>query len=163
MDLPWFSVFKRLTKGTNLMKNIIRRSAIALPLLLLAATSPAQAEAPAGIWSMSNGKVTVRISDCGSNLCAKIVGLKEPISKIDGKPKVDRENPDPGLRKRPLIGLSILINMKPNGDGMWKGAIYNPDDGKTYSATVNHQGNSMKVKGCVASVFCKTNTFVRAN
>ena len=37
-----------------------------------------------------------------------------------------------------------------------------PDDGKTYSATVRHDGgNTMKVKGCVAGVFCKTNTFVK--
>lgn len=112
---------------------------------------------------MSNGKVTVKVGDCGGNLCAEIVGLKEPISKIDGKPKVDRENPDPGKRKRPLIGLSILIGMKPAGDNLWKGAIYNPDDGRTYSATVRYEGRNMKVKGCVAGVFCKTNTFVRSN
>ncbi len=144
------------------MKSLLQRTALALPLALLAATASYAAN-PSGIWSMSNGKVTVRVSDCGSNLCAKIVRLKEPISKIDGKPKVDRENPDPGKRKRPLIGLSILIGMKPSGDGTWQGAIYNPDDGKTYSATVRHDGSTMKVKGCVAGIFCKTNTFVKAN
>ena len=53
--------------------------------------------------------------------------------------------------------------MKPAGEGTWKGAIYNPDDGKTYSATVKYEGSSMKVKGCVAGVFCKTNKFVRAD
>lgn len=142
----------------------IKRAALALPLLALTFAAPASAAGPEGIWSMSNGKVTVRVSNCGSNLCAKIVGLKEPISKIDGKPKVDRENPDKAKRKRPLMGLSILIGMKPTGDGRWKGAIYNPDDGKTYSATVRHDGgNTMKVQGCVASILCKTNTFVRAN
>lgn len=145
------------------MMTHLKRSMLALPLLALALATTTHASSPSGIWSMSNGKVTVKVSGCGSNLCARIVGLKEPISKIDGKPKVDRENPDPALRKRPLIGLSILIGMKPSGDGLWKGAIYNPDDGRTYSATVSHQGGAMKVKGCVASVFCKTNTFVRAN
>ena len=144
------------------MKNIFLRAAIAVPLLLAVAT-PAFASEPSGIWSMSNGKVTVKVSGCGGKLCAKIVGLKEPISKIDGKPKVDRENPKSALRKRPLIGLSILIDMQPAGAGLWKGAIYNPDDGKTYSATVTHQGATMKVKGCVAGIFCKTNTFVKAN
>ena len=129
-----------------------------------------QAEPPGpdevrNVYRLASGKskVTVKVSSCGANLCAKIVGLKEPISKIDGKPKVDRENPDPSLRKRPLIGLQILIGMKPDGDGRWKGAIYNPDDGKTYSATVKHDGGQMNVKGCVASVFCKTNKFVRVN
>ncbi len=145
------------------MMKALKGMALGLPILMIAAAAPALAANPDGIWSMSNGKVTVRVSDCGSNLCAKIVGLKEPISKIDGKPKVDRENPSAGKRTRPLIGLSILINMKPAGDGLWKGAIYNPDDGKTYSATVVHDGKTMKVKGCVASVFCKTNTFVKSN
>lgn len=145
------------------MITALKRAGLALPILLMPFATPALAAAPSGIWSMSNGKVTVRISSCGSNLCAKIVGLKEPISKIDGKPKVDRENPDTDRRQRPLIGLSILIGMKPAGDGKWQGAIYNPDDGKTYSATVRHDGGTMKVKGCVASVFCKTNTFVKAD
>jgi uncharacterized protein (DUF2147 family) len=61
------------------------------------------------------------------------------------------------------MGLSILIGMKPAGDGTWKGAIYNPDDGKTYSATVRQSGDKLKVQGCVASILCKTNTFVRLN
>lgn len=145
------------------MKNILRASAVAAILVMAAGLHGANAAEPSGVWSMSNGKVTVKVSNCGANLCARIVGLKEPISKIDGKPKVDRENPDPSLRNRPLMGLSILVGMKPTGKGEWKGAIYNPDDGKTYSATVKHQGNTMKVKGCVASIFCKTNTFMKVN
>lgn len=144
------------------MKNALKAAALAFPLLLVA-IAPASSAEPEGRWAMSNGKVIVNVDNCGSNLCARIVGLKEPISKIDGKPKVDRENPNPEMRKRPLIGLSILIGMKPNGDNQWKGAIYNPDDGKTYSATVKYDGKTMKVKGCVASILCKTNTFVRAN
>ena len=130
------------------------------------ATAAAQARAgggPNGLWSMSNGKVSVKVSQCGAGLCGTIVGLKEPISKIDGKPKVDRENPDPALRQRALIGLSILIGMKPAGDAAWKGQIYNPDDGKTYSATVKLDGDVMKVRGCVLAVLCKTNDFTRIN
>jgi len=145
------------------MFDTMKRAALALTLLTVSLAAPALADAPSGVWSMSNGKVTVKVDDCGGKLCAQIIGLKEPISKIDGKPKVDRENPDPAKRKRPLIGLSILIDMKPAGENLWQGAIYNPDDGKTYSATVVNEGDKMKVKGCVAGIFCKTNTFVRAN
>ena len=145
------------------MKNIAFAAAIGLPLALSAVAPAASAASPSGTWAMSNGKVTVKVANCGANLCARIVGLKEPISKIDGKPKVDRENPNPSLRSRPLMGLSILKGMKPAGDGQWKGAIYNPDDGKTYSATVTQSGGSMKVKACVAGVLCKTNTFVKVD
>ena len=142
------------------MLNTLKRAAVALTLLSLPLATPALA-GPDGTWAMSDGKVTVKVDQCGGNLCAHIIALKEPISKIDGKPKVDRENPDPDKRQRPLIGLSILIGMKPAGQDLWQGAIYNPDDGKTYSATVKSSGKTMKVKGCVAAVFCKTNTFVR--
>jgi uncharacterized protein (DUF2147 family) len=123
-------------------------------------TAALASEAP-GRWIMKNGKVTVQVSDCGDGICGTIVALKEPISKIDGKPKVDRENPDPALRKRPLIGLAILIDMKATGNGEWRGAIYNPDDGNVYQGTVRQDGDVMKVQGCVLGLLCKTNTFLR--
>ena len=143
-------------------------TSLRLPLFALALTAVMPLHAamavtgkPYGTWSM--GKVTVKLSDCGGKLCGNIVGLKEPISKIDGKPKVDRENPDASKRKRRLIGLSILIGMRPAGLNKWKGTIYNPDDGKSYSATVSLEGNRMKVRGCVAAILCKSNNFVRVN
>ena len=119
----------------------------------------AKASEPYGTWSM--GKVTIKVTDCGGGLCGTIVGLKEPISKIDGKPKVDRENPDVSKRTRPLIGLAVLIGMSQAGEGKWQGAIYTPDDGNTYSASIKLDGDKMKVKGCVAGILCKTNNFVR--
>ncbi len=132
-------------------------------LLLVLGGVPALASSAPGTWAMKNGKVTVKVSDCGSSLCGRIVALKEPISKIDGKPKIDRENPNPSLRKRPLIGLPVLVGMKAAGANTWKGAIYNPDDGNTYTGTVKLQGGAMQVQGCVMKVLCKTNTFVRVN
>jgi uncharacterized protein (DUF2147 family) len=134
---------------------------VAVVTLAAAPAAHAQSQEAQGTWSM--GKVTVKVDDCGGNLCATIVGLKEPISKIDGKPKVDRENPDESKRKRPLIGLTVMNGMKPAGEGIWKGKIYNPDDGKTYSATVKLSGDTMKVQGCVLGVLCKTNNFARVN
>jgi uncharacterized protein (DUF2147 family) len=133
----------------------------AMALALIGASAHADTGQPFGKWTM--GKVTVNVVDCGSELCATIIALKEPISKIDGKPKVDRENPNESKRARPLIGLSIIDGMKPAGDGKWQGTIYNPDDGKTYSASVVYAGDTLKVKGCVAGIFCKTNNFVRVN
>ena len=124
---------------------------------------PASAEGVDGIWAMTDGKVTVKVATCGGNLCAKIVGLKEPISKIDGKPKVDHENPNASLRKRPLIGIDILVGMKPDKTGVWKGQIYNADDGKIYKATLTQNGNKISLKACVAAVLCRTSNFVRSN
>lgn len=146
------------------MTTMLRKasSAIYAAAALAAMSLPSHASDVAGRWIMTDGKVTVQVSACGSNICGKIVALKELISKIDGKPKIDRENPDPALRSRPVIGLDILIGMKPAGDGKWAGAIYNADDGKTYKATIQQSGDKIKLQACVA-IFCKTQNFVRAN
>ena len=118
-------------------------------------------EAANGVWMLDSGKVTVRIAPCGSELCGSIVGLAKPLNK-EGQPKVDKKNPDESLRSRPLIGLTILANMRPSGDNKWKGTIYNADDGRTYSSYMKISGDNMKVKGCVGP-FCKTMVFVRTN
>ena len=129
---------------------------------LLATTGFALAADPSGTWRLDDGKVTVKVRQCGGEVCANIVGLKEPTYE-DGTPKIDKYNKNPALRKRPLMGLSVLSDMKPTGDNTWSGKIYNADDGKTYSATMTMSGSTMKLKGCVAGIFCKTNTFRRVN
>lgn len=129
---------------------------------LLATTGFAFAADPSGTWRLDNGKVTVKVRQCGGEVCANIVGLKEPTYK-DGSAKIDKYNKNPALRNRPLMGLSVLSNMKSTGDGAWSGSIYNADDGRTYNATMTLSGNTMKLKGCVAGIFCKTNTFKKLN
>ena len=118
-------------------------------------------ESASGVWMMDTGNVTVRIAPCGPSLCGEIVGLAKPLTK-KGQPKLDKKNPDEALRDRPLLGLTILANMRPAGENKWKGTIYNADDGRTYSSYMNVSGSNMKVKGCVGP-FCKTMVFVRTN
>ena len=128
---------------------------------LTAVAAPALASEATGVWKMANGKVTVKVSPCGGNLCGTVVALKKPRDD-KGRPRLDKENPNPALRQRPVIGLTILSNMKQRGNGYWVGTIYNPDDGNTYSSQMELQNpNTMKVNGCVAAVFCKSMTFVR--
>ena len=131
-------------------------------LFAVGLSGPALADESAnGVWMLDSGKVTVRIAPCGPNLCGEIVGLAKPLNK-QGLPKVDKKNPDEALRNRPLMGLTILANMKPSGDNKWKGTIYNADDGRTYSSYMKLSGDNMKVKGCVGP-FCKTMKFIRTN
>lgn len=127
---------------------------------ILAGPALADNAAALGTWKLENGKVTVNVSSCGSALCGTVVGLKKPRDD-DGRPRLDKENPEPSLRSRPVIGLTILSNMRPNGSDKWQGTIYNPDDGYTYNAKMKLQNAStMKVEGCVA-VFCKTMKFLK--
>ena len=139
------------------MKTIVAAALVLAGLSALG--SPAFADAT-GIWRMENGKVTVRMAPCGGNLCGTIVGMRKPLDK-QGKPKRDKENPNAALRSRPVVGLTILSNMRPSGENSWSGTIYNPDDGNTYRSKMRlENSNLIKVKGCV-SVFCKSMKFVR--
>ena len=134
--------------------------ALAAAALLTAGIAFGNAAEPTGVWQMESGKVTVKVADCGGKLCGKVVGLKKPLNK-QGQPKTDKENPNPALRSRPVIGILLMSNMKPDGDNKWSGSIYNPDDGRTYSATMKLDGDRMKVKGCVIGLICQSKWFVR--
>ena len=140
------------------------RAGLASLMISVTAISAGAAVAgdPSGTWVMSNGKVTVRVSKCSTRLCARIVALKEPLDRT-GRPKVDKLNPNPALRKRPLLGLMLASNMAPAGANYWSGSIYNPDDGRTYSASMKLTGSTMQVKGCVAGILCRSNNFRRIN
>lgn len=136
----------------------------ALTLGLAAGAGAARASDDAtGTWRMSNGKVTVRVAHCGQGLCGRVVALKKPHDG-KGRPRLDKENPNPALRQRPVIGLTILSNMKASGRSTWSGTIYNPDDGNTYSSSMQLLGPStMKVNGCVAGILCKSLKFIRVD
>ena len=84
------------------MLRLVRMSLITTFMGVVFLSTGASADvSPLGTWTM--GKVRVKVTDCGGGICGTIVALKEPINKIDGKPKVDRENPDESKRQRPLM------------------------------------------------------------
>jgi uncharacterized protein (DUF2147 family) len=123
----------------------------ALAALALLA-SPAYAASPAGLWATEGSKGQVRIESCGEKLCGKIVALQEP-NYPDGKPKIDRNNPEATLRERPIVGLAILRDIVADKDeaGKWAGGtIYDPESGKTYKCTMTLQADgSLEVRGYV--------------
>ena len=93
-----------------------------------------------GVWNTEEKDAKIEIYECSSKYCGKIVWLKEPVypagSKdgTPGTPILDHNNPNPELRKTPLIGLPILLDFVYAEDNVWKdGKIYNSDNGKTYS------------------------------
>lgn len=137
----------------------VRVAVAALALSLLA--GPAHAADPNGLWLTEDGGAKVKIAKCGANICGSVAWLKEPTDS-NGKPKTDQNNVDASKRNRPIIGVPIVLSMKPDGADKWSGQLYNAEDGKTYGGSVTLAGNTMKVQGCV-SVFCKTKTWTRTN
>jgi uncharacterized protein (DUF2147 family) len=138
-------------------------AATAFAVTLAGAASAQQAAGainPVGTWKMENGKVTVEVAYCGeAKICAKIIALAKPLNK-QGKPKVDKENPNPALRSRPLIGLQLIDGMSPDGENRWKGQIYNADDGNIYRSTAVLAGDTMLVRGFWGP-FSKKMNFIR--
>jgi uncharacterized protein (DUF2147 family) len=135
-------------------------------VLCLVAMSPACASDLHGNWLTENGRATVAIVDCGGSLCGKIIALKEPNDPATGNPKTDKNNSDATKRIRPLIGVQIVIDMKPDGTtDKWKGQVYNAEDGNTYSGSITLvNAKTLNLQGCaLGGLICKTQRWTRTN
>ena len=119
---------------------------------IMALGQAAAEEDPAGYWATEKNESQIHITHCGDKLCGSIFWMKEPADS-KGALKLDKENEDEAKRKRSLLGLQ-LISMKPEDD-YWKGTVYNPQNGKTYDATLKILSHSqVELKGCVAYILC---------
>ena len=79
------------------------------------------APTPDGIWYTKGEESIIKVHTCPADadaLCGTLVWLKEP-NEADGTVKVDKLNKDPAKQKRPMVGVDILLNMKP-ADDHWK-------------------------------------------
>jgi uncharacterized protein (DUF2147 family) len=116
----------------------------------------------AGTWMTEKGDARVRITNCGAGICAKIIGLRDPIDPATGKPAIDDKNPNPALAQRPIIGLNLFNDMRATGPASWAGRIYNADDGQFYASKVRLEDPSrLRVEGCVGAL-CGGETWSRA-
>ena len=121
------------------------------------------ADAILGTWLTAKKDATVEITKHKDKFYGKIVWLKEPNE--NGKPKVDKENPNEKLRSRAIIGLLILKDFVYKGDNQWKeGEIYDPANGKTYSCKMKLVSpNNLEIRGYIGiSLFGRTETWTRA-
>ena len=115
-----------------------------------------------GFWITERYGSVVEVADCphqAGAICGTIVWLWAAI-EADGTPVLDARNPDDTLRQQPLIGRQILIDMHWDGDTA-KGRIYNPEDGRTYRATIKAiDADTLHVEGCVMFL-CQTQVWRR--
>lgn len=124
-------------------KTLPGRITVALGLCLLAA--PAAAAGPTGTWLRDSGASRIRFSKCGDALCGTVVWLK------------DKSGPA-------KIGQRVFFDMMPDGENRWVGKAFNPEDGKTYSGKLFHNGDELTTSGCVIGVLiCKSITWTRSD
>jgi uncharacterized protein (DUF2147 family) len=122
------------------------------------------ADAVLGKWETKNGKSHVEIYKKDGEYYGKIVWLKEPLNE-EGKPKVDKNNPEEDMRSRPLKGLELLREFEYDADDeMWEdGEIYDPESGDTYSCEMSLEGDDkLKVRGYLGiSLLGRTTVWTR--
>jgi uncharacterized protein (DUF2147 family) len=133
------------------MKFLMLCSVSALALFSFVSTGTALAD-PRGLWLAQDG-ATVRVSSCGKELCATMATAKSRVDPQTGRPWTDKNNPDPSLRGRPLVGVQVLSSMTPDGPGRWSGQLYNTDNGQTYPGHLSEiDHNTLRVEACVIGI-----------
>ena len=138
---------------------------MAAGLVAAAAAFPAQAaDAIAGRWLTQEKDAVITIKRCGNQAKAALCGSIERfvILPKGGKDQRDVNNADPAKRERRLLGLTILTGLKPD-NGVWRGEIYDPKSGRTYTSEVRRKGaGALEVKGCFGPL-CRTQEWQKAS
>lgn len=90
----------------------------------------------------------VAIKPCGAALCGVIARTFK-----DGA-EYQSEN----------IGKTLVIDMKPLGDGDYEGEVWRPSNDKIYYGTIALSGDKLRLAGCVAGgLICAKQNWQRVN
>jgi uncharacterized protein (DUF2147 family) len=82
-----------------------------------------------------------------------LASTKSPTDPETGAPWTDKHNIDPALRSRPLVGVAVLMGMRPASNDRWSGHLYNTDDGKTYFGNIIEiDARTIRIEGCVGLI-----------
>ncbi|MBW6480455.1 MAG: DUF2147 domain-containing protein [Bacteroidales bacterium] len=123
-----------------------------LLIAFFAVNAYSQADRVVGIWLTEKKTSQVEIyKNSAGKYEGKLVWLDEPLDE-NGRPKTDKDNPEPSLRSRPLKGIKLLKDFDWDAKAKeWKnGTIYDPENGKTYDAYMwLDDNNTLKIKGFV--------------
>lgn len=141
------------------MPTITRPALIAAALIIAAATPPLSAQSNAGLageWRTDTNNAIIRFAPCGPAMCGTIARFlgDTPADQQDSR------NPDRALRSRRVLGLAIFTGLTRRGNA-WTGRGYDPQQGRSFTATLTPSATRLTVRGCVA-VFCQTKVFTRA-
>lgn len=128
-----------------------------LPQLLVLALTIAQASEPAertleGRWSNPSGSVIISIGTCGELLCGRVQWASDEALADARKGGTD-----------PLVGVQVLSDIMPKGEGRWKARLFVPDLNKRSRADIRQlKINQLKVTGCaVGRLICRSQIWTR--
>ena len=78
-----------------------------------------------GTWLTDSGNLEIEIARCGEALCGKVTKVLANRSMSGSGEMVSADKRDP-------LGMTLLKDFKPSGEGEWSGEIYNRENAKTY-------------------------------
>ncbi len=140
---------------------------LAVLTVMLASNAFAQATSPVGRWTTIDDetkkpKSVIAIWEENGKLFGKIEKLfLEPNEKQD--PVCDKCQGD--LKDKPILGMTILRDLKKDDDEWTGGTVLDPANGKTYKCkiAVEDGGKKLKVRGYIGlSLLGRTQHWVRA-
>jgi uncharacterized protein (DUF2147 family) len=135
--------------------------------LLLASSAMAQAPSAVGRWTTIDDETKQPKS---------VITIWEENGKLFGKIEklfrapTEEQNPvcdkcDGALKNQPIIGMTILRDLKKDGEEWTGGTVLDPANGKTYKCkiAVEDGGKKLKVRGYIGfSLIGRTQYWVRA-
>jgi uncharacterized protein (DUF2147 family) len=140
------------------------RTAIALGVLAFAqALGDNDISRIEGVWLNEDGDGWIELKIVSGELTGSIAGSPQDPDSAK-PPRLDDKNPDPALRSRSLLGLTILKGFRHEANGRWTdGQIYDPNSGKTYRGTITViDDNTLDLRGYVGvPLFGRTETWRR--
>jgi len=139
---------------------------ISLALIAIVVHTAAVAQAtPIGLWKTIDDetqkeKSLVRIAETGGVLSGSIEKVLDPAKEKDVCEKCSDER-----KGKPIVGLNIIRNAKPDGDdkSSWTGGeILDPNNGKTYRLRLKPHdgGKTLEVRGYIGPFF-RNQTWIR--
>lgn len=140
----------------------MKKTTFLLFFLLVAFMTKAQ-DITQGLWYNDKKTAKVQFYWQGDKLNGKIVWLKEPT--INGKPRVDKNNPEVALQNKPLVDLIFMKGFKKAEKNLWnEGTIYDPENGKTYQCKLTLVSpTQLDVRGFIGfSIIGRTSHFTKA-
>ncbi len=132
-----------------MIKNTLLFTLLLLPFIGISQTG---STAVLGTWLTEIEDAKVEIYQKQGKFYGRVVWIAEPNDE-DGNPKIDENNPNEKLNKRPIMGIDILTDFTYD-DGEWSGGfIYDPKDGEVYECKFWLEDGDLKVRGYLGWLF----------
>lgn len=125
---------------------------LGLGLAALCAATASAADKSFGIWKNPSGSVHVQAQPCGERMCGVVVWANEKATADAKRGGTDQ-----------LVGAQLFRDFVLEKPGRWRGKVFVPDIGKTFSGTVTViDDHTLKGEGCLLGrIACKSQTWTR--